>query len=207
MFPRSLYLIVSPHNRITPEDLCRAGLDGGARVIQLRMKDTPRRVIFETAERLREMTRAAGACLIVNDHADIAAAVGADGVHLGQDDLPIEEARKVVGEQCLIGISTHSLEQALDARQRGADYIGFGPVFPTATKDAGPAKGVERLKEVAALVQIPVIAIGGITRINVAEVMAAGAYALAMISDIAGARDVRAAVREATVLLEKEMTG
>lgn len=203
MFPRTLYLIVSPHNRITPEDLCRAGLDGGGRVIQLRMKDAPRRVVFETAERLREMTRAAGACLIVNDHADIAAAVGADGVHLGQDDLPIEEARRVVGEQCLIGISTHSQEQALDAQQRGADYIGFGPVFPTATKDAGPAKGVERLREVVALLRIPVVAIGGITRKNVAEVMAAGAYVPAMISDIAEARDVRAAVREVTTLLEQ----
>lgn len=203
MFPRCLYLIVSQHDRFYPEELCRAGLDGGARVIQLRMKDASRRVALETAERLRGMTLAAGACLIVNDHADIAAAVGADGVHLGQDDLPIEEARRVVGEQCLIGISTHSPEQAVDARQRGADYIGFGPVFPTATKDAGPAKGLDQLKDVAALVRIPVVAIGGITRANVAEVMAAGAYAPAIISDIAGAPDMKAAVRETIVLLDQ----
>ncbi|MDH4101061.1 MAG: thiamine phosphate synthase [Nitrospirota bacterium] len=203
MFPPGLYFIVSSNDRMSPEDLCRAGLEGGARVVQLRMKAASRRRVFETAERLRAMTREAEAFLIINDHADIAAAVEADGVHLGQDDLPIAEARKVIGETRLVGISTHSREQALDARDSGANYIGFGPVFETATKDAGVPRGTIELAHVASIVPIPVVAIGGITRKNVAEVMASGAYSAAVISDIANAPDVTGAVKETVELINR----
>lgn len=196
MFPKGLYLVVSDGWPSSPEEQCRAGLEGGARVVQLRLKEYSRKRIFEIAERLRSLTSDAGAWLIINDHADIAAAVDADGVHLGQDDLPIAEARKVVGPHRIIGISTHSLEQALSAYRAGADYIGFGPVFPTATKDAGAPRGVDALREVVASVPIPVVAIGGISRKNITQVMFAGACGAAVISDIAGSSDMKAAVAE-----------
>jgi thiamine-phosphate pyrophosphorylase len=128
--------------------------------------------------------------------------VDADGVHLGQDDLPVGPARKVLGSEKLIGISTHSLDQALEAQAAGADYIGFGPLFGTATKDAGPAQGVERLRIVRGAVSIPVLAIGGISHRNVAEAMAAGADGVAVISAVLGAPDITAAVREMVRLIE-----
>lgn len=140
--------------------------------------------------------RRAGALLIINDHADIAVAVGADGVHLGQDDLPLADARKVVGERLLIGISTHTREQALAAEAGGAGYIGFGPVFPTATKDAGPLRGIDGLREVRSAVRIPVLAIGGITAANAEAVVAAGADGVAVISAVLDAKDPGIAARK-----------
>ncbi len=121
-------------------------------------------------------------CFIVNDHADIAAAVDADGVHLGQDDLPIEFARKLLGKDKLIGISTHSLEQARAAEAAGADYIGFGPIFTTSTKDAGQTQGIQNLTIIKNSVAIPVIAIGGINQANVQVIAQAGADGVAVIS-------------------------
>lgn len=203
MFPKGLYLVVSDGWPDPPDEQCRAGLEGGAGVVQLRLKEYSRGRIFEVAERLRAMTRAAGAKFIINDHADIAAAVDADGVHLGQDDLPIGEARKVVGPHRIIGISTHSLEQALSAYRAGADYIGFGPVFPTATKDAGAPRGVDTLREVVASVPIPVVAIGGISRKNITQVMATGACGAAVISDIARSSDMRGAVTETIKIISQ----
>jgi thiamine-phosphate diphosphorylase len=122
------------------------------------------------------------ATLIVNDHPDIALAADADGVHLGQDDLPVKEARKIMGKNRIIGISTHTVEQARDADRDGADYIGFGPVFHTTTKDAGRPKGIEMLREIKRQVRIPVVAIGGITTENIRPVLEAGADAVAVAS-------------------------
>jgi thiamine-phosphate pyrophosphorylase len=166
------------------EDSVKRVLDGGLRWVQLREKVLPRREIFHLAERLRKITSQYGATFIVNDHPDIALASGADGVHLGQDDLPLEEARKVVGEK-IIGISTHSLEEAIDAQNRGADYIGFGPIFGTTTKDNPlPPRGVKALREVSEAVAIPVVAIGGIKLENLKDVLTSGASAVAVASGI-----------------------
>jgi thiamine-phosphate pyrophosphorylase len=139
--------------------------------------------------------RRSNAAFIVNDHPDIAMAVDADGVHLGQDDLPIEEARKLMGGRRIIGISTHSVEQASAAQSAGADYVGFGPVFTTKTKDAGPRQGIEGLRQVRKAVTLPVIAIGGINVGNLDEVLRAGADGVAVISAILTAPDMHEAAR------------
>jgi thiamine-phosphate pyrophosphorylase len=157
---------------------------------QYRNKNGTRREIYETALRLERAIRTSGALFILNDHADIAAAVGADGVHLGQDDLPIAVARRILGPEALIGISTHSLEQARAAQTAGADYIGFGPIYQTRTKDAGEVQGLENLAAVAAAVSIPVIAIGGITVDTIGDVMRAGASGAAVIGAVCAAKDI-----------------
>lgn len=158
-------------------------LKAGIRFVQYRQKEGSRREICEEAARLRKLTRYFNATLIINDHADIALAVDAEGVHLGQDDLPLAEARKIMGEK-IVGISTHDLKQAKDAQTGGADYIGFGPVFETRTKDAGAPKGIENLRLITENVRIPVIAIGGINADNIGAVMQAGAGAVAVASAI-----------------------
>jgi thiamine-phosphate pyrophosphorylase len=168
---------------LTPEEMAMAALRAGAGWIQYREKEKTRREIYLKSLRLRELTREFGAAFIVNDHADIALAVGADGVHLGQDDLPLGEARGLMGNR-IIGISTHSLAEALEAERGGADYIGFGPVFLTATKDAGGPKGVDALKEIKKHVGVPVVAIGGITLESLPRVLDAGADAVAVASAI-----------------------
>jgi thiamine-phosphate pyrophosphorylase len=179
-----LYLIVdrSVCDR-APEEITLTALQAGVRWFQYREKKDARSRVFEVALRLRRLTADFGAVLIINDHADIAVAADADGVHLGQDDLPLREARKVVGDK-IVGISTHSLEEALEASHNGADYIGFGPVFPTKTKDAGEPKGLEMLAKISRSVSIPVVAIGGIARENLKPVLNAGAAAAAVASAI-----------------------
>jgi thiamine-phosphate pyrophosphorylase len=158
-------------------------LNAGIRFIQYRDKTSTRRRIYEEALKLRELTNRYRATLIINDHADIALAVDADGVHLGQDDLPLEEARRIMGKR-IVGISTHDLLQAGEAEAGGADYIGFGPVFPTKTKDAGAPRGVEVLRVIRDHLRIPVIAIGGINMDNIKAVFDAGADAVAMATAI-----------------------
>ncbi|MDQ7786847.1 MAG: thiamine phosphate synthase [Thermodesulfovibrionales bacterium] len=163
------------------EDMVLRVLEAGIGWIQYRDKESERRLIYEEAVKLRKITRDFKAVLIINDHADIAYAVDADGVHLGQDDLPLNEARKIM-KQKIIGISTHSMEQAKEAEKMGADYIGCGPVFHTSTKDAGDPKGLNMLREIRREIRIPVVAIGGITPDNVGTVLAEGADAVAVAS-------------------------
>ena len=169
-------------------------LRAGVRCIQYRRKvganlrgdshrDASRRELYEEALRLRMLTSDWGAALIVNDHADIALAVGADGVHLGQEDLPLKEAKKIMGDK-IIGVSTHSIEEAILAEEAKADYIGYGPIFRTTTKDAGEPKGILALSEICRAVKIPVMAIGGITLESVPAVFSAGASAIAVASAI-----------------------
>lgn len=158
-------------------------LKEGVRLVQYRDKGKTRRALYEEALKLRKLTRHFNAKLIINDHADIALAVNADGVHLGQDDLPVREARKVVGDR-MIGISTHNLEQARQAEADGADYIGFGPVFHTTTKDAGEPVGVDKLRVIKENISIPVVAIGGINLGNMQTVVNAGADAAAVATAI-----------------------
>jgi thiamine-phosphate pyrophosphorylase len=170
-------------------------LEGGAGVVQLRAKIMEPRDFFGLAREACALARGHGCKFIVNDRLDIALACGADGVHLGQDDLPLGPARKLMANK-IIGISTHSVEQAVEAAHGGADYIGFGPMFGTATKDTGyRARGIDMLRAVRAAVRIPIVAIGGIKEENIAQVWQAGADSAAIISDILGADDIAAKVR------------
>ncbi|HUO78020.1 MAG TPA: thiamine phosphate synthase [Thermodesulfovibrionales bacterium] len=168
---------------LTCEEMTRIALEAGAGWIQYREKEKTRREIYGEAIRLRELTTEYGAALVVNDHTDIARAVGADGVHLGQDDLPLKEARRIMGDR-IVGISTHSLPEAMDAERNGADYIGFGPVFVTTTKDAGEPRGLEMLGRIRKAVKIPVVAIGGISEESLPLVLNAGADAVAVASAV-----------------------
>ncbi len=168
-----------PHAGVGVVEMVRQVLDAGVAWVQYREKRATRRTICETAAELRELTARYKAVFIVNDHADIALAVDADGVHLGQDDLPLPEARRIMGSR-IIGISTHDLAQA-QAAAGGADYIGFGPVFETTTKEAaGAARGVDNLRVITDNVSIPVVAIGGISCASLAAVFGAGANAVAV---------------------------
>lgn len=159
-------------------------LSAGIKVIQLREKNKSKREIYNAAVALNALTVKQGAVLIINDHIDIALAVNAGGVHLGQNDMPLAEARKIIGRNKMIGISTHSLKQAQRAEMEGADYIGFGPIFHTGTKDAGRPRGLNALQKVREHINIPIVAIGGITSGNIKEVLMSGADAAAVISGI-----------------------
>jgi thiamine-phosphate pyrophosphorylase len=171
--------ITGIHPSLGMREQAEAVLDAGIRCIQLRQKDASRKEIYETAVVLRSLTSRYDASLIVNDHADIALACDADGVHLGQEDLPLQFARKIMSNK-IVGISTHSIDEALAAQQGGADYIGFGPIFPTRTKDAGGPRGLEELSHIREKIKVPVMAIGGITADSVKGVMEAGADAAAV---------------------------
>jgi thiamine-phosphate pyrophosphorylase len=177
---------------VDDEGLCADVLRGGARVVQMRVKEASTRALIDLGRRLRAITRGQ-ATFIVNDRADVALLCDADGVHVGQDDLPLGVARKLMGTR-LVGVSTHSLAQAREAARGGADYIGFGPVFPTRTKDRpDPVTGVDALRIVCADVGIPVVAIGGITPDNVGQVVAAGAVAAVSMAAVNTAPDVASA--------------
>jgi thiamine-phosphate pyrophosphorylase len=177
-------------------DVVRAALRGGAPAIQLRMKDASARETAALARALLAETRAAGALLFVNDRVDVALAVGADGAHVGQDDLPAAAARAITPPGFLIGVSAETVDLALQAQADGADYVGVGPVYATGSKaDAGEAVGLERIGEVAAAVRIPVVGIGGIAVGNAAGVIHAGAAGVAVISAVMRAGDPEAAVR------------
>jgi len=179
-------------------DVARAGLEGGADAIQLRAKDVGGRDMLELCLRIRDMVDGSGReCLfIVNDRVDVALAAGADGVHLGQEDLPASPARSLLKEDMIMGISVISPETARRACEEGADYLGVGPVFPTPTKpDAGPVIGVEGIRRVQQAVDLPVVAIGGINQGNVEQVLQAGADGIAVISSVATAGNMLEAVR------------
>ncbi len=179
-----------------------AALSAGVRFFQYRDKSGSRKEIFETCLQLASVARESGALFVVNDHADIALAVDAGGVHLGQDDLPIDTARKILGRDKIIGISTHSPEEAAEAEAAGADYIGFGPVFTTATKDAGRIQGTEGIAEIRKRVKLPIIAIGGINPTNVRDVMQSGADGAAVISAVLSAPDMKQAAEILIALIQ-----
>lgn len=196
-FPAGLYLIVDPAvaGSLSLTDLVKAALTTGVRLFQLRMKTPHAGEFYDLAAQFCALVRAGGGTFLVNDRVDVAQAVGADGVHLGQEDLPLADARAILGPDKLIGISTHTLKQALEADAGGADYIGFGPIFPTPTKEhSDPAVGVAGLREVRAKVRLPIVAIGGITTKNVREVVAAGADCCAVVSAVLAAPDPPAAL-------------
>jgi thiamine-phosphate diphosphorylase len=178
-------------------DVVRAALRGGAPAIQLRMKDGAARDMVEMAQALLAETRPAGALLFVNDRVDVAVIAGADGAHIGQDDLPVGAARRVSPAGFLLGVSAESVELALQAQAEGADYVGVGPVYATGSKaDAGEPIGLGRIAEVAATVKIPVVGIGGIAVGNARAVVESGAAGVAVISAVMRADDPESATRE-----------
>lgn len=195
-----LYVITGEYPELGRDhlDVAKAGLEGGADAIQLRAKDVGGRDMLELCLRIRDMVDGSGReCLfIVNDRVDVALAAGADGVHLGQEDLPASLARSLLKEDMILGISVMSPETARRACEEGADYLGVGPVFPTPTKpDAGPVIGVEGIRRVKQAVDLPVVAIGGINQGNVEQVLQAGADGIAVISSVATAGNMLEAVR------------
>ncbi|MDI9479153.1 MAG: thiamine phosphate synthase [Halanaerobiales bacterium] len=173
----------------------REMLAAGIRIIQYREKEKSMMARYQECEEIRKLTREYGATFIINDHVDLALAVEADGVHIGQEDLPIEVVRSLAGDELLIGVSTHSPEEAEDAVRRGADYIAIGPIFRTTTKEnAGEPVGLEYLEYVAKNVDIPLVAIGGITEENILDVYRAGARCISLVSEIVGAEDIGAKI-------------
>ena len=192
-----LYAILDPEatRGRSPAEALRALLDGGTAIIQLRAKSLAPRNFLELARLARAETRARGCRLIINDRADIALACEADGVLLGQDDLPLAAGRKIMGAK-IIGVSTHDVVQAREAERGGADYVGFGPMFGTTTKDTGyTARGIEMLREIRAAVHLPIVAIGGITEEKAPAVWRAGAHSVAIIGDILQAADIASKTR------------
>ncbi len=178
------------------EDVVRAALQAGAPAIQLRDKTADARSLFDQARALLRLTRAHGALLFVNDRLDVALAAGADGVHLGPDDLPVAAARRAVPLDFLVGFSTDDPGLARRAAADGAAYIGCGAVFGTTTKDVGDERiGPEGLRRVVDAVRVPVIGIGGVTPANVAELARVGAAGAAVVGAVMTAPDVAAAVR------------
>jgi thiamine-phosphate diphosphorylase len=192
-----VYAILDPEQvrHRSTETALREMLQAGIEILQIRAKAMAPRDFLALACMTRDLTRARGCRLIVNDRVDIALACDADGVHLGQDDLPLRAARPLLSGR-LIGISTHDTLQAKEAEQGGADYIGFGPMFGTTTKATGySARGPTMLREVRAAVAIPIVAIGGINENNVSQVWEAGADSAAIISDILSADDIAAKIK------------
>ncbi|MDV2683194.1 thiamine phosphate synthase [Alkalihalophilus lindianensis] len=177
---------------------------GGVDIIQLRDKKSKKIDVLKKAQALRELTKKHGVTFIVNDHIDVALAVDADGIHVGQDDLPLKEARKVMGPEKIIGISTHKIEEAREAEKGGADYIGVGPIFETKSKeDVVDPVTTAYIQQVAEEITIPFVAIGGIKLHNVDQVLAAGAKRVCMISEIVGADDVRGTCETFVKILSK----
>lgn len=178
-------------------EIVRAALQGGATVIQLREKEANTREMIALAEAIHAITREAGVPLIVNDRVDVALAVGAEGVHLGPEDMPVDTARAILGPERIIGASAGTVEEALEAERAGASYLGVGDVFGTKSKaDAGTPIGLAGLAEIATSVSIPVVAIGGITPKKAEQAIAAGATGVAVISAVVSAQDPEAATRQ-----------
>ncbi len=175
-------------------EIARAAIAGGADALQLREKKIPDNVFLAMAAELRELTDETGTLLIINDRPDIASIVGADGVHLGQDDLPIKEVRRLLRPGAIVGRSTHSIEQAAQAVNEGADYIGVGAMFDTTTKDAEMVSP-SLLAEVIDSVPLPVVAVGGITADNVGELTKVGCKCVAVCAEICGDKDPKAAAQ------------
>jgi len=190
------------------DDILAATLEGGCRMVQLREKEWPSGRLLPLAERLRDRCRRAGVTFVVNDRVDLAVAVGADGVHLGQDDLPPRVARPLLRPGMILGRSTHTVEQATRARDDAADYIAVGSMFETATKPDFELVGPDLLRRIRPLTTRPLVGIGGITHDNIADVIRAGADGVAVVSAVCGAPDPAAATRRflAAILEARDLT-
>jgi thiamine-phosphate pyrophosphorylase len=184
-------------DRFSHLELAEMAIAGGADTIQFRQKDGSTRELIETARSMKALCARKGVAFIVNDRVDVAMASDADGVHLGQDDFPIALARKLMGDDRIIGGSAGNIQEALICAADGADYIGFGPVFPTLSKDdAGPATGIAGINNLLKVLSLPVIAIGGINRENIPDIIHAGAHGVAVISAVCCSEDPVWAVKK-----------
>jgi thiamine-phosphate pyrophosphorylase len=195
----ALYVIldISALQGRPPQAVCRDLLAAGVRLIQVRHKQASSRELFAASRTLAELVRGAKGIFLVNDRADVARVVDADGVHVGQEDLPVELARRVLPLGKCVGCSTHNLPQVREAEGTSADYIAFGPIFPTRSKEQpDPVVGLEGLRAARRATRKPLVAIGGITRANARDVIAAGADSVAVIADLLDAPDVGPRARE-----------
>ncbi len=187
------------------QQLAELAIAGGADTIQFRQKEGNTREMIRIAEEMRILCEKGGARLIINDRLDVAIASRPHGVHLGQSDFPIPLARKILGEEMVIGGSADTMEEARLCLAEGADYIGFGPVYPTGSKkDAGPASGLDLLKKVVETIPLPIIAIGGITPENLEPVLRTGVHGIAVISAVCCQKDPAEATRRLRRLLDSE---
>ncbi len=200
-----LYVLLDGRKSIDEfEELARQLIEAGVDVLQLRDKRLADRELIDRARRLRKLTHGTPTLLIINDRPDIAALVRADGVHVGQDELSVKDARTIVGPEMLIGVSTHSIAQARQAVLDGANYIGVGPTFPSGTKQFEHFPGVELLRAVAAEIRLPAFAIGGITKENVGQVLAAGCTRIAVSGAVIEAKHPVRAAKEFKTELSTE---
>ncbi|MDA8410310.1 MAG: thiamine phosphate synthase [Treponema sp.] len=201
----SLYLVTdrSLSRGRSTESLVEAAIRGGATVVQYREKNLSTRMMIEEAAAIAAICRRLGALFIVNDRLDVALAVGADGLHVGQDDMPARVARDLLGPAAILGVSAGSGAEAKKAEAAGADYIGASPIFSTPTKtDAGPALGIAGLSAMAAATTLPVVAIGGINADNARSLIAAGASGLAVVSAIVAADDPEVSARNLRTIID-----
>ena len=188
----------------TDAEIARLAYEGGADAVQLRMKHSDGREMLEQALEIRKVADEYCRFFFVNDRVDIAMASGADGVHLGQSDIPLEVARDLMGETAIIGISVDNVDQAIAAAEGGADYIGIGAIFNTSTKpDAKQGVGLGAIYEIRQAVDIPIVAIGGINRGNIQDVVRAGADAAAVVSAVVAQDDIKSAAHELRDLILK----
>lgn len=207
VLPAGIYGITAEKfsNGRTNVDVARAMITGGVAVLQYREK-RPRknhRQMLDECRQIRSLTREAGVLFIVNDHPDIALLAGADGVHVGQDDLPVPDVRRLVGPDMLIGLSTHNPDQARQAQAEGADYIGVGPIFATQTKeDVCDPVGFDYLEWAIANATLPFVAIGGIKQHNISQVVSRGARTVCLVTEIVGAEDIEACVKDLKQMME-----
>lgn len=186
----------SLQTRFTHPQLAELAIQGGTDTIQFRQKQGTTRELVDIAQQMQEICTKHNVPLIVNDRADIALAVGADGTHFGQDDMPVAIGRKILSTETIIGASARTEEKILEAISQGADYIGYGPIYQTSSKsDAENPKGLERLRQMCEVAACPVIAIGGITIDTAADVIRAGAHGIAVISAVCGQKDPLEATR------------
>lgn len=202
-----LYLVTDRELMTTKslEEAVEKAVDGGCTAVQLREKTLSSREFFETALRIKAFLKKRNVPLIINDRVDIALAAGADGVHIGQSDLPLLQARRLLGDKRIIGVTAPTLPLALEAESGGADYIGVGAVFGTTTKKDAKKNTIEVLSEIAHTVKIPVVAIGGINSTNISSLAGSGISGAAVVSGIIAKDDITAASRELLNILQSEV--
>lgn len=207
--PSGIYALTSePHSLGRSNiEITKELLNSGVKILQYREKNKKVKQMYEECLVLRKITREAGALFIINDHLEVAVAVDADGVHVGQEDLPVNWVRKIVGPSQIIGVSTHSPEQAHKAVTDGADYIGVGPIYGTQTKtDVCAPVGLEYLRYVAQNIDLPFVAIGGIKEHNLAEVLHNGAQTVALVTEIVGSPDIRGTIDNLNKIIHSART-
>ena len=198
-----LYLVTSQalSGGRSTEEIVKLALAGGVRLVQLREKDMAFPQLLKLAEKIRAMTKKAGALLIINDRLDLALAVGADGVHLGQDDLPVTGARKIAPD-LIIGASTHSLKEARAAQKAGASYVNIGPIFPTKTKKWNEKFiGIPKMKAIASKIKVPFTVMGGIKADHIPDLVKAGAKTIAVVTAVTAADNPQKAVKQLLALM------